>query len=79
LVHTAPIPPEHPKVAWWSSRKFSASNRHIRAMCDRFASIGYAAVAPAVFDRFVRNFESGYTPDEIATRAAISEISTGIT
>jgi carboxymethylenebutenolidase len=41
-------------------------NRHIRAMCDRFASIGYAAVAPAVFDRFVRNFESGYTPDEIA-------------
>src|SRR5262249_60815104 len=41
-------------------------NQHIRAMCDRFAAIGYAAVAPAVFDRFVRNFESGYTPDEIA-------------
>jgi len=41
-------------------------NHHIRAMCDRFAAIGYAAVAPAVFDRFVRNFESGYTPDEIA-------------
>jgi carboxymethylenebutenolidase len=41
-------------------------NQHIRAMCDRFAAIGYSAVAPAVFDRFVRNFESGYTPDEIA-------------
>ncbi|HEX5508313.1 MAG TPA: dienelactone hydrolase family protein, partial [Pseudolabrys sp.] len=41
-------------------------NRHIRAVCDRLAGMGYAAVAPAVFDRFVRNFESGYTPDEIA-------------
>ncbi|MGH6788215.1 MAG: dienelactone hydrolase family protein [Pseudolabrys sp.] len=41
-------------------------NHHIRAVCDRLAALGYAAVAPAVFDRFVRNFESGYTPDEIA-------------
>src|SRR5262249_16526866 len=41
-------------------------NQHIRAMCDRLDAIGYGAVAPAVFDRFVRNFESGYTPDEIA-------------
>jgi carboxymethylenebutenolidase len=41
-------------------------NHHIRAMCDRFAAIGYAAIAPQVFDRFVRDFESGYSPDEIA-------------
>jgi len=41
-------------------------NHHIRAMCDRFAAIGYAAVAPAVFDRFARDFDSGYTPDEVA-------------
>jgi carboxymethylenebutenolidase len=41
-------------------------NHHIRALCDRLAGEGYVAVAPAVFDRFVRNFESGYTPDEIA-------------
>src|SRR5262249_10545543 len=41
-------------------------NHHIRAVCDRLAALGYSAVAPAVFDRFVRNFESGYTPDEIA-------------
>jgi carboxymethylenebutenolidase len=41
-------------------------NHHIRAMCDRFAAIGYTAIAPAVFDRFVRDFECGYTPDEIA-------------
>ena len=41
-------------------------NQHIRAMCDRFAALGYVAIAPAVFDRFVRDFESGYTPDEVA-------------
>ena len=41
-------------------------NHHIRAMCDHFAGIGYTAIAPAVFDRFVRDFECGYTPDEIA-------------
>lgn len=41
-------------------------NHHIRAVCDRLAALGYAAIAPAVFDRFVRDFESGYTPDEIA-------------
>jgi len=41
-------------------------NHHIRAVCDRLAALGYSAVAPAVFDRFVRNFECGYTPDEIA-------------
>ena len=41
-------------------------NHHVRAICDRLAALGYVAVAPAVFDRFGRNFESGYTPDEIA-------------
>jgi carboxymethylenebutenolidase len=41
-------------------------NHHIRAVCDRLAAEGYVALAPAVFDRFARDFESGYTPDEIA-------------
>src|SRR5258708_3538202 len=41
-------------------------NHHIRAVCDRLASEGYAAVAPALFDRQQKSFESGYTPDEIA-------------
>ena len=41
-------------------------NHHIRAVCDRLAALGYAAIAPAVFDRFVRDFECGYTPDEVA-------------
>ncbi len=41
-------------------------NHHIRAVCDRLAAEGYAAVAPALFDRQQPNFECGYSPDEIA-------------
>jgi carboxymethylenebutenolidase len=40
-------------------------NHHIRNVCDRFAAQGYAAVAPAVFDRIEPNFECGYSPAEI--------------
>src|SRR6201987_1842398 len=41
-------------------------NHHIRAVCDRLAGEGYAAVAPAVFDRQRPEFECGSAPDEIA-------------
>jgi len=41
-------------------------NSHIRNVTDRFAAEGYVAIAPALFDRQERNFESGYSPDEIA-------------
>ena len=40
-------------------------NHHIRSVCDRFAAFGYAALAPAVFDRYARNFESAYSPAEV--------------
>jgi carboxymethylenebutenolidase len=41
-------------------------NSHIRSVCDRFAAEGYVASAPALFDRSERDFQSGYSPDEIA-------------
>lgn len=41
-------------------------NHHIRSVCDRFAALGYAAVAPALFDRFVPDFQSGYSAEEVA-------------
>jgi carboxymethylenebutenolidase len=40
-------------------------NSHIRNVCDRFADEGYVAVAPALFDRTQRDFQSGYSPPEI--------------
>ena len=41
-------------------------NHHIRSVCDRVAAEGYVAIAPALFDRIQPDFESGYTPDEVA-------------
>ncbi|MDR3469964.1 MAG: dienelactone hydrolase family protein [Xanthobacteraceae bacterium] len=41
-------------------------NSHIRAMCDRFAADGYVAIAPAIFDRIEPDFQSGYSPEEVA-------------
>lgn len=41
-------------------------NHHIRAVCDRLAGEGYVAIAPALFDRTQRDFQSGYTPEEVA-------------
>jgi carboxymethylenebutenolidase len=46
-------------------------NGHIRSVCDRFANDGYAAVAPALFDRYERNVDIGYTPDDIARGRAL--------
>src|SRR5215510_7961912 len=59
-------PAETPKGGMVVVQEIFGVNHHIRAVCDRLAALGYVAVAPAVFDRFVRDFESGYTPDEIA-------------
>jgi carboxymethylenebutenolidase len=41
-------------------------NHHIREMVDRFAAKGYAAIAPALFDRAQRGAELGYTQDDIS-------------
>ena len=59
-------PQGKPKGGMVVAQEIFGVNHHIRAVCDRLAAAGYAAVAPALFDRFVRDFESGYSPDEIA-------------
>lgn len=38
-------------------------NHHIRALVDGYASAGYAAIAPALFDRVRVGVELGYTPE----------------
>jgi len=40
-------------------------NSHIRAVADSYAADGYLAIAPALFDRVERGFESGYSQPEI--------------
>jgi len=41
-------------------------NSHIRSVCDGYAADGYLAVAPALFDRFERGVDIGYTPPDVA-------------
>jgi carboxymethylenebutenolidase len=41
-------------------------NHHMRQVCDAFAREGYAAIAPALFDRAERGVELGYGQDDIA-------------
>ena len=58
-------PRERPKGGLVVMQEIFGVNRHIRSVCDRFAEDGYVAIAPAVFDRYQRHFESGYSPAEI--------------
>jgi len=55
-----------PKAAVVVIQEIFGVNHHIRAICDRFAGNGYVAIAPAIFDRIERNFQSGYSPEEVA-------------
>jgi carboxymethylenebutenolidase len=59
-------PATAPKAALVVIQEIFGVNHHIRNVCDRFASAGYVAVAPAIFDRIERDFQSGYSPDEVA-------------
>jgi carboxymethylenebutenolidase len=40
-------------------------NPHIRAVTERIASMGYVAIAPALFARTAPEFEVGYTSEDI--------------
>ncbi len=46
-------------------------NHHIRKVCDRFAALGYAVVAPALFDRVQREVELGYGPENVKAGLAL--------
>jgi len=64
-----------PKGAMVVAQEIFGVNSHIRNVCDRLAAEGYVAVAPALFDRFERDFQSGYSADEIAhARGFIAKI-----
>jgi carboxymethylenebutenolidase len=44
-------------------------NHHIRSVADRFAAMGYLALAPCVFDRIQPGIELDYTAEDIGTGA----------
>jgi carboxymethylenebutenolidase len=59
-------PATRPKGAVVVIQEIFGVNHHIREVCDRLAGAGYVAIAPAIFDRVEPNFQSGYSPEEIA-------------
>jgi carboxymethylenebutenolidase len=50
-------------------------NHHIRAVCDGYAADGYAAIAPALFDRHERDVDIGYTAADVARGRALKAAS----
>ncbi|MCR6733841.1 MAG: dienelactone hydrolase family protein [Afipia sp.] len=59
-------PAVQPKGAVVVIQEIFGVNSHIRNICDRLAKEGYVALAPAIFDRIQPDFQSGYTPEEVA-------------
>jgi carboxymethylenebutenolidase len=55
-----------PRGALVIAQEIFGVNSHICSVCDGYAADGYAAVAPALFDRYERGVDLGYTPPDIA-------------
>lgn len=58
-------PANTPKGGMVVIQEIFGVNSHIRSVCDRLAAAGYVAIAPALFDRQQKDFQSGYSPDEV--------------
>jgi len=48
-------------------------NRHIRSVAEGYAADGYRALAPALFDRVQRGYETGYSAPEIEAGRALMQ------
>ncbi len=48
-------------------------NKHIKAVADGYAADGYLAIAPAMFDRVQRGYDTGYSPPEIEAGRALMQ------
>lgn len=48
-------------------------NSHIRSVADGYAADGYLAIAPAMFDRVRKGYDTGYSQPEIAAGVEIMQ------
>ncbi len=55
-----------PRGALVVAQEIFGVNSHIRSICDGYAADGYVAIAPALFDRYERGVDIGYTPPDVA-------------
>ena len=49
-------------------------NSHIKAVADGYARDGYLVIAPAMFDRAQRNYDTGYSQPEIEAGRKVMQI-----
>jgi carboxymethylenebutenolidase len=64
-------PPGKPRGGLVVAPEIFGINSHIRAVADGFAADGYLAIAPALFDRAKRDYETGYTQADIQAGIAV--------
>jgi carboxymethylenebutenolidase len=48
-------------------------NSHIRSVADGYAADGYLVIAPSMFDRMQRGYDTGYSPPEIEAGRALMQ------
>lgn len=58
-------PDGQPKGAVVIIQEIFGVNKYIRSVCERYAALGYTAIAPALFDRVETGVELDYTADAI--------------
>lgn len=73
LVAYAAYPAGAPRGALVVVQEIFGVNAHIRSVTDGYTVAGYAAIAPALFDRVQRDYESGYSQQEIQTGVALMQ------
>jgi carboxymethylenebutenolidase len=64
-------PVERPRGGIVVAQEIFGVNSHIKSVCDGWAKDGYAVIAPALFDRYERDVDIGYTADDIARGRAL--------
>lgn len=60
------VPAGAPRGALVVAQEIFGVNGHIQSVCDGYAADGYSAIAPALFDRYERGVDIGYSPEDIA-------------
>jgi len=66
-------PPGKPRGGVVVIQEIFGVNNHIKAVADGYAGDGYLVVAPAMFDRALRGYDTGYSQDEIQAGVAVMQ------
>jgi carboxymethylenebutenolidase len=66
-------PPSKPRAAVVVIQEIFGVNSHIKSVADGYAKDGYLVIAPAMFDRVQRGYDTGYSQPEIQAGIAVMQ------